>query len=207
MRGKLVLVAFLLIAVTAAASATRQSGKPQQQRQLHTEFNRLPSAPNGNCLPRGQCIATYPRYPDQHTLCLQDESAWHCAALAGVWGDSDWSFGPANERDVTMMGGMGVDLNETFTAHALPQNSSYGECSPAGVAQWEVTRELSYLQGTVTGNCTSAFFASGRTLIGAFNHSCAVLTQITIGADAAGDPMCVGCRCCDTSVGCPILPP
>jgi hypothetical protein len=147
------------------------------------------------------------RYPDQHTMCLQDEASWHCAALAGVWGDSDWSFGPNNERDVTMMGGMGVDLNETFTAHALPMNSTYGTCVVAGAAQWEVTRELSYLQGTVTGNCTSAFYASGRRLIGAFNHSCAVLTQITIVADGGGQPVCLGCRCCDTSIGCPILPP
>ena len=28
------------------------------------------AAPNGNCLPRGECIPTYPKYPDQHTLCV-----------------------------------------------------------------------------------------------------------------------------------------
>ena len=44
--------------------------------------------------------------PDQHTLCLATkDTTWRCAALAGVWGDSDWSFGPGNTRDVTMMGG------------------------------------------------------------------------------------------------------
>ena len=166
------------------------------------------AAPNGNCLPRGQCIPTYPRYPDQHTLCLNaSDSAWHCAALAGVWGVSDWSFGPDNERDATMMGGMGLDLNESFTVHALPAGSPYSVCSAGGATQWEVTRELSYLQGTVSGNCTSAFFAGGRTLIGAFNHSCAVLTQITLTAGLDGAPHCAGCRCCDTAVGCPILPP
>ena len=106
-----------------------------------------------------------------------------------------------------MMGGMGVDLNETFTAHALPAGSTYGTCNPDGAQQWEITRELSYLQGTVTGNCTSSFFAAGRTLLGSFNHSCAVLTQITLQADASGAPACVGCRCCDSAVGCPILPP
>ena len=48
------------------------------------------AAPNGNCLPRGECIPTYPKYPDQHTLCLSAaDNAWHCAALAGVWGTSD----------------------------------------------------------------------------------------------------------------------
>lgn len=166
------------------------------------------AGPNGNCLPRGQCIATYPKFPDQHTLCLSAaDNAWHCAALAGVWGDADWSFGPDNERDATMMGGMGMDLNETFTAHALPANSTFGTCDAGGQQQWEITRELSYLQGSVTGNCTSAFFASGRTLLGAFNHSCAVLTQITLEADEDGAPRCVGCRCCDTCVGCACLPP
>jgi hypothetical protein len=167
------------------------------------------AAPNPNCLPRGECIPTYPKYPDQHTLCLSAaDNAWHCAALAGVWGDADWSFGPGNERDATMMGGMGVDLNETFTAHALPPiNATYGKCFAGGAQQWEITRELSYLQGSVTGNCTSSFFSSGRTLLGSFNHSCAVLTQITLEADANGEPTCVGCRCCDSAVGCAILPP
>ena len=93
--------------------------------------------PNPNCVSRGQCIPTYPKYPDQHTLCLAaNDTHWHCAALAGVWGDADWSFGPGNTRDTTMMGGMGVDLNETFTAHALPQGSAYGTCSPEGAQQW-----------------------------------------------------------------------
>ena len=164
--------------------------------------------PNPNCVSRGQCIPTYPKYPDQHTLCLAaNDTHWHCAALAGVWGDADWSFGPGNTRDTTMMGGMGVDLNETFTAHALPQGSSYGTCSPDGAQQWEITRELSYLNGTVTGDCETRFFSAGRVPLGTFEHSCAVLTQITLEADEAGQPRCVGCRCCTKCSGCACLPP
>ena len=141
-------------------------------------------------------------------MCLfSNDTQWHCAAIAGVWGDADYTFGPGgNERDLTMIGGMGVDLNETFTVHAQA-SPVYGACDASGALQWEVTRELSYLQGTVTGNCSTALYYNGRQLIGAFNHSCAVLTQVSIEADPDGNPSCVGCRCCDTAVGCPILPP
>ena len=164
--------------------------------------------PNPNCVSRGQCIPTYPKYPDQHTLCLaSNDTKWHCAALAGVWGDADWSFGPQNTRDTTMMGGMGVDLNETFTAHALPSGSAYGTCNPSGAQQWEITRELSYLNGTVTGSCESRFFSAGREPLGTFEHPCAVLTQITLEADPQGKPRCVGCRCCTKCSGCACLPP
>lgn len=46
--------------------------------------------PNPNCESRGQCIPTFPKYPDQHTLCLAaNDTQWHCAALAGVWGDAE----------------------------------------------------------------------------------------------------------------------
>jgi hypothetical protein len=101
---------------------------------------------NQNCVSRGECIPTYPKFPDQHTLCLAtNDSNWRCAALAGVWGDADWSFGPGFTRDTTMLGGMGVDLNETFTAHTLPAGSPYGNCNPSGALDWEITRELSYL--------------------------------------------------------------
>jgi hypothetical protein len=167
----------------------------------------LVKAQNPNCGSRDKCIATYPKYPDQHTVCLAtNDTQWRCAALAGVWGAADWSFGPANTRDVTAMGGMGVDLNETFTAWA-PTPAAYGDCSPTGTAVWEITRELSYLNGTVEGECSTNFFASGRTLLGAFTHPCAVLTQITLEADASGQPKCVGCRCCTTCTGCACLPP
>ena len=118
------------------------------------------------------------------------------------------SFGPGSELDVTMMGGMGVDLNETFTAHgnAVP---TYGKCSPTGPTQWEITRELSYLNGSVTGDCETRLFTSGRIPLGVFEHSCAVLTQITLEADPAiaGQPRCVGCRCCTKCTGCDCLPP
>lgn len=165
------------------------------------------SQSNPNCISRGQCIPTYPKYPDQHTLCLATaDSTWRCAALAGVWGTSDWSFGPGSTRDVTMMGGMGVDLNETFTAHA-PTAPLYGTCAPNGTAVWEITRELSYLNGTVEGECETRFFAGGRTPLGTFTHPCAVLTQITLEADAQGQPKCVGCRCCTKCTGCACLPP
>ncbi len=144
----------------------------------------------------------------QHTLCLAaNDTVWRCAALAGVWGDTDWSFGPGATRDVTMMGGMGMDLNETVTAH-VPTPSVYGACSPSGTAVWEITRELSYLNGSVTGECSTRFYAAGRQLLGAFTHPCNVLTQITLEADADGNPRCVGCRCCTTcGGGCGCLPP
>ena len=39
--------------------------------------------PNPNCLSRVQCTPTYPKYPDQHTLCLNaTDGKWRCAALA-----------------------------------------------------------------------------------------------------------------------------
>ncbi len=163
---------------------------------------------NQNCVSRGECIPTYPKYPDQHTLCLAtNDTNWRCAALAGVWGDADWSFGPGFTRDTTMLGGMGVDLNETFTAHTLPAGSPYGNCNPTGALDWEITRELSYLNGTVEGQCETRFFSSGRTPLGTFEHPCAVLTQITLEADEHGDPVCVGCRCCTKCTGCACLPP
>ncbi len=165
-------------------------------------------AQNPNCVSRGQCIPTYPKYPDQHTLCLAaNDTEWRCAALAGVYGDADWSFGPGNTRDVTMMGGMGVDLNETFTVH-VPTPPEYGTCSPNGTAVWEVTRELSYLNGTVEGECSTLLYAQGRTLIGSLVHPCNVLTQLTLVADKDGRPTCGGCRCCTKcGDGCQCLPP
>eukprot|EP00039_Didymoeca_costata_P018543 m.333917 g.333917 ORF g.333917 m.333917 type:complete len:181 (-) comp17244_c0_seq1:80-622(-) len=167
------------------------------------------STPNPNCESRGHCIPTYPKYPDQHTLCLaSDDGKWGCAAMSGVFGSADYSFGPNATRDFTMMGGMGTDLRESFTVHR-PTPPVYGVCEPVNPAVWTITRELSYLNGTgpeaLNGTCTSTFF-DGSMMIASFNHSCAVLTQITVGADAQGKPKCFGCRCCDTAFGCPILP-
>jgi len=164
---------------------------------------------NPNCVSRGECIPTYPKYPDQHTLCLAtNDTKYRCAALAGVWGDADWSFGPDNTRDVTMMGGMGVDLNETFTVHYPSYPPEYSQCTANGTTVWEVTRELSYLNNSVSGTCSTKLFKSGRILIGSFLHSCAVLTQVTITADATtGEPTCSGCRCCSSCTGCACLPP
>jgi hypothetical protein len=167
---------------------------------------------NPNCVSRGKCITTYPKYPDQHTMCLatQDQK-WRCAALAGIWGDGDRSFGPGNTLDFTMIGGSGKDLNETFTAH-MPTPSKYGTCdSSSGAAVWEVTREFSYLEpmpAGMNGTCSTKLYAAGRILLGSFEHKCNVLTQITIAADGeTGKPTCVGCRCCTKCMGCACLDP
>lgn len=103
---------------------------------------------------------------------------------------------------------MGVDLNETFTVH-VPCAPKYDTCSLNGTtAAWEVTRELSYLNGSVTGLCSQRFYSAGRVLIGSVTHPCAVLTQITLVSDGNGQPTCGGCRCCTTcSDGCSCLEP
>jgi hypothetical protein len=66
---------------------------------------------------------------------------------------------------------------------------------------------LRYLNGSMTGPCSTRLYSAGRVLLGAFEHSCAVLTQITLEADAQGAPKCVGCRCCTKCTGCPCLDP
>ena len=173
---------------------------------------------NPNCVARGKCFTTGPgtKYPEQHTLCLADAAAWHCAALAGRFGGGAHSFGPASTMDLTMMGGSPVapgppgspDLNETFTVHDYSSNHTYGTCVPSGPAQWEVTRELTFLDGTAGGACrTRLIAAKGGRLLGEFEHNCTALTQIEIKADSAGAPQCVGCRCCTKCTGCACLPP
>lgn len=164
--------------------------------------------PNPNCVSRGHCISTYPKYPDQHTLCLSaNDTKFRCAALAGVFGDADWSFGPDYTRDATMMGGMGVDLNETFTVHYPSYPPVYAQCTANGTVVWEITRELSYLNQSVSGNCSTLFYKSGRILLASFEHACNVLTQVTITTDPNGEPVVEGCRCCNVCNGAPCLPP
>jgi hypothetical protein len=100
------------------------------------------------------------------------------------------------------------DLNETFTVHAT-NTTTYGKCVPSGPAEWTVTRELSYLEGSSLGLCQTRIFeggsdgaalgvARGRRLLGTFLHNCTTMTQITLEADADGTPQCGGCRCCDS---------
>lgn len=175
------------------------------------------TVPNPNCLPRGKCITVGPgtKYPEQNTICLADtrtDASWHCAALSGTWGGGDHSFGPGNTMDLTMMGGSPrqpgppLSLNETFTVHAW-SSPTYGKCQPSGPAQWKVTREVTYLNGTADGSCQTRILESGRVL-GTFVQNCTTLSEILLDTDeTTGEAKAVGCRCCSKCVGAPCLDP
>lgn len=172
-------------------------------------------APNPNCEARGKCISVGPgtKYPEQNTLCLGDSKsgagtgAWHCAKVNGAWGAADHTFGPGSAMDLTMIGGSPTagNLNETFTVHATDL-TTYGECPATGAKQWEITRELSFLDGTTSGGCKTRVIEGAR-LLATFLHNCTVLTEITIEADADGSAQAAGCRCCTKCTGAPCLEP
>ena len=102
--------------------------------------------------------------------------------------------------------------NETFTVHAT-KLKSYEKCTATGApAQWTVTREVTYLDGTATGRCQIKLLEGGNVIgkrtLGTFEHNCTVMTQITIAADTNGDAQCLGCRCCNSCVPAALcLPP